>query len=83
MILPIFRKKNYRSKEKKMKLVFMDHTGDTEVEVDNLYLAEELFHEALDGGRMAVKVSPDGRDHLREFDPTAKEIHFTGRMVGG
>ena len=66
-----------------MKLVFMDHTGDTEVEVDNLYLAEELFHKALDGGKMAVKVSQDGRDHLREFDPTAEEIHFTGRMVGG
>ena len=66
-----------------MKLVFIDTTGDTKIETDDLFLAEEFFHKALDDGKMAVNVSPEGRDHLREFDPTAKEIHFTGRMVGG
>ena len=67
-----------------MKLVFMDTTGDTVIEVTDLYLAEDFFHKALDNGKMAVKIGPDNqRELLTEFDQYADEIHFTDRMVGG
>lgn len=76
--------KSYRFKEKEMRLAFIDTTGHTVVDTEDLCLAERLFNEALDNGKMAVKINPGRqREHLREFDQYADEIQFTGRMVGG
>lgn len=72
-----------------MKLLVMDHTGDSQQTFDvtkaaELEAAEKRFKELTGlGFTAAQKISPERADVVRTFDPTATELLFYPRLQGG
>jgi hypothetical protein len=70
-------------------LIVMDHTGDSRHHFNpndgqSLLEAKMRFDELTEGGYTAAKRTGTGRSEvIRQFDPTAREILFIPRLVGG
>jgi hypothetical protein len=70
-------------------LIVMDHTGDSRQYFDptddtSLEEARKRFQELNEAGYTAAKRTGSGTSEvIRQFDPTAKEILFIPRLVGG
>jgi hypothetical protein len=69
--------------------IVMDHSGDTRHHFDpndELAVAEsrKRFQELTDAGYTAAKRTGKGTSEvIRDFDPTAREMLFVPRLVGG
>jgi hypothetical protein len=69
--------------------IVMDHTGDTRhyfdaKDTEALAKAEERFKELTRVGfTAAVRTAPGEVSVTRSFDPTAEEMLFFPRLVGG
>jgi hypothetical protein len=69
--------------------IVMDHTSDSRHHFDpNNYVevldARRRFRELTEAGYTAAKKTGNGTSEvIRQFDPTAKEMLFIPRLVGG
>lgn len=70
------------------KLTIMDGSGHSTLEYDPTVEAERTriaaeFDRLVAEGHLLYKVEERENTHIREFDPTAKEIIATPNWVGG